>query len=60
MKRAMTDREESTIRRAIAVLEERLSAMLDDPHALRAKIDLMRNRIQEMRGQLKEREWSRP
>ena len=55
MKHTMTDREESTLRKAIAVLEERLSAMLDDPHALRAKIDLMRNRIQAMRRQIEDR-----
>jgi multidrug resistance efflux pump len=49
----MTEREESAIRRAVAVLEERLATMLEDPHALRSKIDKMRAAIERLRAELK-------
>jgi prefoldin subunit 5 len=48
----MTDREESAIRRAVAVLEQRLAEMLEDPRTLRSKIDKMRATIERMRKEL--------
>jgi hypothetical protein len=48
----MTDYEESLLRKLIGEKESLLASALQNPHALRSKIDKLRENIEAMRKQL--------